>query len=113
MAILPKTSLTEGNGNQSDPPVNPEPRKHVREERKAFPAAKVGDRHPTEPRSYRVHHGSSSSPLLGAMDRSPVQGLFKRESICRENYSFLLALDSCAKAGSLQPGALKTREALR
>lgn len=113
MAILPPTSLTEGNGNQSDPGVNPEPRKHVREERNAFPAAKVGDRHPTKPGPYKAHHGSSSSPLPGAMDHSTLQGLFKRERISRENYSFFLAPDNCAKAGNLQPGALKAREVLR
>lgn len=37
---LDQTSLTEGNRDQSDPVVNSEPRKHFREERNAFPAAK-------------------------------------------------------------------------
>lgn len=113
MAILPPTSLVSISFCQSDPGVNPEPRKHVREERNAFPAAKVGDRHPTKPGPTRHTMGASSSPLLGAMDHSTLQGLFKRERISRENYSFFLAPDSCAKAGNLQPGALKAREVLR
>lgn len=39
---LDQTSLTEGNRDQSDPVVNSEPRKHIREERNAFPAAEAG-----------------------------------------------------------------------
>lgn len=91
---MPKTSLTEGNRNQSDAVVNPEPRKYGRGERNALLATEVGDRHPTEHGSYEVHCGSSSSPLLGAMDHSPVQGLFTRARISRKiTASFLLQID--------------------
>lgn len=111
VVILPQRSLKE---TETEVILqSPHNQESPWEQGEAFLAVRMDERDPREAMSYRVHFSSSSSRLFGAMDHSPVQGLFKREKTSRQNYSFLLAPESSAKTGSFQPGVLRAHEALR